>query len=153
MGESMGGAILLQALRGNSRFVAVVAESSFSSLREAAYDRVAEQVGCGAWMGRTLLRPVVDTGFWWARLRYGLNLDAISPAAAAAATQVPILLIHGADDRNIPPAHSRRILAGAHGRVELWLPPQTGHTGALGRWPAEFERRVTDWFNVASVRK
>lgn len=153
LGESMGGAILLQALRGESRFVAVVAESSFSSLREAAYDRVAEQVGCGAWLGRTLLRPIVDTGFWYARLRYGLNLDEISPAGAVASARVPILLIHGADDRNIPPAHSRRILASGHGRVELWLAPQTGHTGALGRWPAEFDRRVSDWFNAASAGK
>lgn len=145
----MGAAILLQALRSEPRFDAVAAESSFSSLREVAYDRIAAQVGCGAWLGRTLLRPVVESGFWYTRLRYGVNFEDVSPAAAVAAVRTPILLIHGAEDRNIPPEHSRRILRSARGRAELWEVPQTGHTEAFGRRPAEFEHRVVGWFESA----
>ena len=149
LGESMGAGILLQALRDDTRFAAVAAESPFSSLREVAYDRLAAKLGCGPWLGRTLLRPIVETGFWYARLRYGLKLGQISPAAAAASTRVPILLIHGAEDRNIPPAHSRRILAAARGHADLWIVPGAGHTAAYARSPAEFERRVTAWFAAA----
>jgi alpha-beta hydrolase superfamily lysophospholipase len=149
LGESMGAAILLQSLRDDRRFAAVAAESPFSSLREVAYDRLAAKLHCGPWLGRTLLRPIVENGFWYARLRYGLRLGQVSPAAAAASTRVPILLIHGAEDHNIPPSQSRRILAAARGHAELWIVPGAGHTAACAQLPAEFERRVTAWFAAA----
>jgi alpha-beta hydrolase superfamily lysophospholipase len=152
LGESMGAAILLQALRDDHRFAAVAAESPFSSLREVAYYRLAAKLHCGPWLGRTLLRPIVETGFWYARLRYGLKLDRVSPAAAAASTQVPILLIHGAEDRNIPPSQSRQILAAARGRAELWIVPHAGHTAACAQSPVEFERRVTAWFAAYPIQ-
>jgi predicted acyl esterase len=40
MGESMGAAILLQSVREETRFCAVIAESSFASFRQIAYVRV-----------------------------------------------------------------------------------------------------------------
>ncbi len=152
LGESMGAAILLQALRDDRRFTAVAAESPFSSLREVAYYRLAAKLRCGPWLGRALLRPIVATGFWYARMRYGLKLGQISPAAAAASTRVPILLIHGAEDRNIPPSQSREILAAARGRAELWIVPHAAHTAACAQSPAEFERRVTAWFVAHSIQ-
>jgi len=152
LGESMGAAILLQSLRDDHRFAAVAAESPFSSLREVAYYRLAAKLHCGPWLGRTLLRPIVETGFWYARLRYGLKLGQVSPAAAAASTQVPILLIHGAEDRNIPPSQSRQILAAARGHVELWIVPHAGHTAACAQSPGEFERRVTAWFAAYPIQ-
>ncbi len=152
LGESMGAAILLQALRDDHRFVAVAAESPFSSLREVAYHRLAAKLHCGPWLGRTLLRPIVETGFCYARMRYGLKLGQVSPVAAAASTRVPILLIHGAEDRNIPPSQSRQILAAALGHAELWIVPHAGHTAACAQSPAEFERRVTAWFAAYPIQ-
>jgi fermentation-respiration switch protein FrsA (DUF1100 family) len=149
LGESMGAAILLQAVGQGAPFRAAVAESSFSSLRQAAYYRLGAQLGGGEGLGRTLLRPIVESGLLYARLRYGLKLASVSPAAAVAKTDVPILLIHGVEDHNIPPWHSRRILEQHHGRVEFWEPPRTGHVQAFGRWPNEFVRRVSGWFASA----
>ena len=146
LGESMGAGILLQALGKGSRFCAVVAESPFSTFREVAYDRLGQSFGCGSWLGRTLLRPVVESGFLYARLRYGVNLNLASAAKAVARTPVPVLLIHGTMDRNIPPAHSKRILRHAAGRVLLWEVPGAGHAGALAQAPGEFGRRVLEWF-------
>ena len=56
MGESMGAAILLQAVEGETRFCAVVAESSFASFRQIASIRVGQLIGTGAWLGRVILR-------------------------------------------------------------------------------------------------
>src|SRR5215813_11577804 len=47
--------------------------------------------------------PTVDAGFLYVRLRYGFNMENASPEQAVVATAVPILLIHGLDDHNIPP--------------------------------------------------
>jgi fermentation-respiration switch protein FrsA (DUF1100 family) len=159
LGESMGAALLLQGLRTTPGFCAVVAECPFASFREASYDRLAGRLGAGAWLGRTLLRPAAEAGFLYARLRYGVDLDQASPEDAVAGSRVPVLLIHGRLDTNIPPRNSELIVRRSAGRVparipavELWEPADAGHTGAAGAEPKEFERRVVAWFegHVAS---
>ena len=145
LGESMGAAIVLQALRTEPGFCAVVAESSFSSFREIAYDRAGRALGGGETLGRTLLRPGVEAGLLYARVRYGVNFDGAEPAQAVAASRVPLLLIHGLEDISIPPRHSRMIRESRPQETELWEAEGTEHSGALGHRPDEFERRVTSF--------
>ena len=147
MGESMGAALLLQSLPAEPRFCAVIAESSFANAREVEAERLANFVGMPPWLGSTVLRPVVWTGFTYSRLRYGINLDNASPERAVEQVTVPIFLIHGAEDRNIRPWHSRQIAA-HNPRIVLWEVPGAIHTGAWNAHPQEFERRVLDWFRV-----
>ncbi len=147
LGESLGAAIVLQALASEQRFCAVAAESPYSSFREVAYDRMGQKFGTGAGVGRTIFRPLVSEGFLFARLRYGIDLDQADAAAAVASTHVPVLLIHGMDDFNIPLRHCEAILKNHSGPMELWQVPGAGHTGAFGADPEEFERRVTEWFS------
>ncbi len=146
LGDSMGAAELLNALPKIPEFCAVVAEGSFSSFREAAYDRMGQGFGTGAWLGRTLLRPAIDEGMLYARLRYGVDLWQASPERAVASSHVPVLLIHGLADTNLPPRHSERIKA-TDPDVVLWEPPNAGHCGASGAEPAEYEHRVVGWFD------
>src|SRR6202012_2082334 len=70
LGESMGAAGLLQSLNGETRYCAVVAESGFSSFREVSYDRVGQFFHTGPWLAESLLRPVVDGSFLYARWKY-----------------------------------------------------------------------------------
>ena len=149
MGESMGAGQLLASLRTTPGFCAVVAESSFASFREASYDRLGEKLDAGAWTGRTLLRPAVEAGLLYAHLKYGVDLEQASPENVVAASSVPVLLIHGRKDTNLPPRHSEMIVARSSSRippVALWEPAEAGHCGAAGAEPAEFERRVVGWF-------
>ena len=60
-------------------------------------------------------------------------------------TRVPVLLIHGANDTNIPPFHSAEIQAANPGDIVLWKVPGAVHTGAYAAAPGEFERRVVNW--------
>ncbi|MGA9060318.1 MAG: prolyl oligopeptidase family serine peptidase [Terracidiphilus sp.] len=92
---------------------------------------------------------MVETGLLYARLRYGVNLADDDPAAAVASCDVPVLLIHGLLDNNLPPLNSEMILAQSRGRndnVDLWEPPDAGHTGADAAEPEEYEHRVICWF-------
>jgi len=150
MGESMGAAQLLQALQTESRFCAVVAESPFSTFREIAYDRMGQPFHLGAWVGRTALRPLVEVAFLRARWKYGLRMGEISPEDAVASSRVPVLLIHGAIDWNIPVRHSRAIHARAPQTV-LWEVAGADHCGAMAVAPDEFEHRITGWFGQAAV--
>jgi len=144
LGDSMGAAILLQSAAVEPRFCAIVAESSFSSFREASYDRIGQWFGAGPWLGRSVLRPALTFGFAYAALRYGVDLERVSPASAVADTRIPILLIHGLADTNLPPRHSESIEAG-NPAVVLWEPVNAGHCGASTASPAEYEHRVLDW--------
>jgi uncharacterized protein len=148
LGESLGGAILIQSLAVEPRLAAIVAECSFSSLDRLARDRVAERLPFPQKFGRLLGAPLVWTAFLYARLRYGLDFHAASPEVAIAQSTTPVLLIHGLNDAKTPPMHSE-ILAAANRRcAKLWLVPGAGHTGAYGAAPREFEARVLGFFEA-----
>jgi uncharacterized protein len=145
LGESMGAAQLLQSLRSETRFCAVVAESPFASFREIGYDRVGQRFHTGSWLGRTILRPIVEFAFVYARLKYRLDFEQVSPEDAIARTQVPIFLIHGKVDSNIPVRHAELIVTRNPG-VSLWEVPNADHCGARSTAPDEFRDKVLGWF-------
>ena len=146
LGESMGAAQLLESLPTETRFCAVVAECPFASFREVAYARFGREFRTGPWLGSTFFRPAVDVGFLFVRLRYGLNMDDASPKHAVAGTKIPVMLIHGLNDDNIPPFHSDEIQAQNPNDIIVWKVPGAVHTQAHKVAPEEFERRVLAWF-------
>ena len=68
--------------------------------------------------------------------------DDVSPARAASRIRVPVLLIHGENDQETPPDHSRRILDALSGDKRLLLVPGASHndTLTLDTW-----RVIDDW--------
>jgi hypothetical protein len=152
LGDSMGGAEILESLAAEKGFCAVVAESPFAMFREAAYDRLGQQFSTGPWLGRTLLRPALTAGMAYARLKYGVDLSRADPVDAVARSRVPVLLIHGLADTNLPPRHSEMIRA-ANSSVALWEPAGAGHCGASFAAPEEYERRVVGWFTAHDSRQ
>jgi uncharacterized protein len=151
-GESMGAAQLLQTLRSESQFCAVAVESPFSTFREIAYDRVGQFFHTGPWLGRYLLRPVVETAFLYAHWRYHFDFEQISPEQSIRASKVPVLLIHGQQDGNIPVRHSRRIAA-SNSNITLWEVSGADHCGAITVAHEEFERRLIAWFEQHSAAR
>lgn len=152
LGDSMGAAELLESLTVESGFCAVVAESPFATFREAAYDRLGQQFSTGTWLGRTLLRPAIFAATEYERLRYGIDLSRANPADAVAGSHVPVLLIHGLADTNLPPRHSQMIKSG-NPAVTLWEPASAGHCEASSAEPEEYERRVVGWFVAHDLQR
>jgi hypothetical protein len=150
LGESMGAAQLLQSLDAGTNFCAVMAESSFSTFREIAYDRIGQPFGLGPWVGRIVLRPLVEVAFLRARWKYGLDMQQVSPEDAVAKSHVSILLIHGQVDSNIPVRHSRALHAENSATV-LWEVPGADHCGAIAVARQEFERRILRWFGESAM--
>ncbi len=141
LGESMGAAILLQSLAIEPRFHAVVAECPFADFESIAFDRMAQ-----AGAPHPLADAIVPLGLLYGRLRYGIDLRQASPEAAVRATSVPILLIHGTADGNVPIRHSRRLHAANPRSTVLWEVPGAGHVNALDVARAEYTARVLEWF-------
>ena len=145
-GESYGAALMLQSLAAENRFCALAVESPFSTAREMSFERVSGPLHFGPWFGRTVGRPAIWSAVAYARVRYGIDLLQPNPLEAVAHSTVPVLLIHGGDDRNIAPWHSQLIAAAASGHSELWLVPHAGHTMAWAAAHREFEGRLLGWF-------
>ena len=140
LGESMGAALALQSAAVVPQISGVVAESSFSDLREVAYDYAGLHVR--PLLGKTLFRPAVWTSITRVEDEGDFTADEVSPEKAVAQRVFPVFLICGELDHNIPARHSERIYAAARGVKELWLVPGAGHSAALGTAPREFEQRV-----------
>ncbi|HEX3742248.1 MAG TPA: alpha/beta hydrolase [Terriglobales bacterium] len=150
-GESMGAAQILQALSREPGFCAVVAESPFETFREVSYARFGQPFHLGPWLGRTFFWPTDEVGFLYVRMKYGLNLDSASPKEAVRASRVPVLLIHGTSDNNIPSYNSKDIQAANPLHASLWLVPGAGHCGAYDVNPQEFGSKILSWFSEHSA--
>jgi hypothetical protein len=146
LGESMGGMELLESLPREPRFCAIVAESASASFREEAYYRFGRPFHTGPWLGRTFFRPPLEAGILFVRLWYGVDLGTVTPEQAVVGTKVPILLIHGLNDRVVLPYHSDWIQAKNPTAITVWKVPGAIHTGAYKAAPQEFEQRVLEWF-------
>lgn len=150
LGESMGAAQILQAVTVEPGFCAIAAESSFAALREVGYDRVGQFFHTGPWLGRTLFHPAILVAFWWGKEKYHLDLQQVSPADSVATTAIPVLLIHGTADDNIPYRNATLIVARAP-RVKLWAVPGVGHCGAINV-ATDFRARLVLWFSEKCLR-
>jgi alpha-beta hydrolase superfamily lysophospholipase len=148
LGESMGAGIALQSAAIEPRIEAVVAEASFSSLREASYDYAG--LRRSPWLGKTLLAPGTWTMIYRGESLAGFPAAEVSPENAVAARAFPVFLICDAKDVALPCRHTQRIYAAARGPKQMWVVPGAYHTAALGYQPEEFRRRVLAFFD--SVR-
>lgn len=144
LGESMGAGIALQSAAADPRIEAVVAESSFANLREAAYDYAGLRKS--PWLGKTLLAPFAWTLLYRGEKLTGIPLAEISPVQAVASRAFPVLLICDEKDEALPCRHTQMIYAAARGPKQLWVVPGAFHTAALGFHPEEFKRRVLTFF-------
>ena len=152
-GESYGAALMLESLQAEPRFCAVAVEDAFSSAREMSYERLSGPLHLGNWFGKTLGQPVIMAADEYSRLRYGIDLLQPSPLLSIKRSKVPVLLIHGTDDRTINPRHALILAHAAPDHVQLWLVPHAWHTGAWSVAHNEFESRVLGWFGSFNIPK
>jgi uncharacterized protein len=121
LGHSLGAAVALQAAAVDDRISSVVAVETFSDLRTVALERAPF----------VLTKGTIARAFAEAESRAAFTVDEVSPVAAAARIRVPVLLVHGADDRATKPDHSRRVYDALAGPKRLIIVPKTGHNGSL----------------------
>lgn len=101
-GQSLGGAIALQALAYDNRLRFGIIESTFSNFREIAQHYIQRAI------------PIFPKFFKnYLINRAGkladFNPDVVLPAEAAKKIKSPVLMVHGDVDQNIPPFHGQRI--------------------------------------------
>ena len=117
IGVSLGAAVAIQAAVEDPRIASVVGISTFSDLRTVASERA--PFFASAANIRDALALAESQGHF--------VVDEVSPVKAAARLSIPVLLIHGAEDRETAPAHSERVYQALKGEKRLVLLSKTGH--------------------------
>ena len=120
-GSSLGAAVALQASPQEPRIAAIVAVAPFSDLRTVATERA-------PFFATT---KDIQGAFTLAEATAGFKVDDVDCARAASSIAVPVLLVHGANDRETPVEHSRRIHGRLSGPKKLLIVPGAGHNDAL----------------------
>jgi uncharacterized protein len=135
LGTSLGAAVALQEAADDGRVAGVVAAEVFSDLRTVARERA-------PWF---LTEAIIQRAFAIAEDRGRFRVDEVSPVDAARRIRVPVLLVHGAQDVDTPPDHSRRVLAALAGPKDLVLVEGAGHNQSLGGEPVW--QRIERWID------
>jgi alpha-beta hydrolase superfamily lysophospholipase len=148
LGVSMGAAIALQSAAIEPRIEKVAAENPPANLREVSYDYAGFQRF--PWLGKTLFRPAAIEAMSALAATGEIDPDQVSPERSVASRAFPVLLICGTADRTIPCRHAEMILRAADGPKSLWIVQGAQHAAAFGHSPAEYQRRVLDFFSEAA---
>jgi pimeloyl-ACP methyl ester carboxylesterase len=117
IGVSLGAAVAIQTAAADHRIGSVVGISTFSDLRTVASERAPFFASSGN----------IRDALALAETQGHFVVDEVSPVKAAAYLSIPVLLIHGAEDRETAPAHSERVYQALRGPKRLVLLPKTGH--------------------------
>jgi pimeloyl-ACP methyl ester carboxylesterase len=127
-GHSLGGAVAIELARRNADVAGVIVESSFTSIRD-----MADALG----YGNVPLGPLLTQRF--------------ESSAKVAEVGAPILFVHGASDRYVPPAMSEALHAAARAPKALLIVPDAGHSNATGVGYERYAATVREFFGLARL--
>lgn len=141
IGFSMGAAVALLAAAADPDVAAVVADSSFTSGRDA----VAHGVRSVLRMAPEILILAADEVV---QRRHGYRFSSARPLdAVARIAPRPVLIIHGAADTTVPVEHAHRLYAAAGEPRELWVADGAEHCGAYFADRQTYCGRVVGFFD------
>jgi len=121
IGASLGAAVALQTAAEDDRVAAVVSAEVFSDLATLVRERAPFFVTSG----------IIRRALALAEREAAFRVSDVSPVAAAARIRVPVLVIHGALDRDTGPEHSRRVFDALKGPKRFILVPDAAHNQTL----------------------
>lgn len=144
-GPSYGGAVAVQLAGRDPRVKAAVSVCGFASMRDVAPGVVRMYAPPPVkWL---LLNSSIQRAVTQAGRIGGFDPDDASPLKAIRKTSAHVLLIHGNDDRKIPPRHSERLHAAAPDQSRLILLDGHGHDSILaGDAGGVVIREALAWF-------
>jgi dipeptidyl aminopeptidase/acylaminoacyl peptidase len=143
-GFSSAGATAIMAAARYPQVRAVVAEGGYADFNRTALGETAQ------------LRHVADAFLWLyragMRLTYrlviGAGIEQLSPLAVIdQLAPRPLLLIYGSREASLPGARLQAAAAGPS--AQLWVVEGAGHGTYAQIAPAEYERRIVDFFDAA----
>jgi pimeloyl-ACP methyl ester carboxylesterase len=78
-----------------------------------------------------------------------MGVRCVSVERALRRLEVPILFVHGEQDSYIEMNQAKMLLGFAGGPKEIWMVPKADHNESMDVAPAEYSRRVVEFFRTA----
>lgn len=143
MGVSLGGSTTVMSAAADPRIRAVVDDSGFSDAPNVIATSFEHFIGLPAF-------PFAPITVFLVKLRTGLDPNQVQPQdVVARISPRPLLIIHCLGDTEVPPANSDRVFAAARQPKQYWRIPIGGHVDGHRVVRAEYERRVSEFFEDA----
>lgn len=147
LGESLGGATVLQHAAIDPRVAFTIADCPFSSLRGLLTHILKTDYHLPP-------SPLLELGEFWCRLLAGFNFADASPLNVMGKIHAPVLLIHGEEDALVPAEMSRELFeAKTSGTRVIRVIPGAGHAEAFSTDPAGYEDIVAKFVEEAMKEK
>jgi uncharacterized protein len=147
LGESLGGATVLQHAAIDPRVAFTIADCSFSTLRGLLTHVLITDY-------RLPPSPLLELGEFWCRVLAGFTFAAASPINGMDKIQTPVLMIHGEEDALVPAEMSRELFeAKTSGVREIRVFPGAGHAQAFTSDPQLYEDVVSNLIETAQKEK
>ena len=140
LGFSYGGMVAMVSSAQSPDIEAVISDGGPARVRTAIAVRSAE-LGIPLWLSRPIGFLIVGV----TSLRLGVNLFSYEPIRwVGKISPRPIFFIHGDHDQYLPDFD--QLYAAAKEPKELWRVAEAGHTTVSQFYPAEYSRRVIEFF-------
>ena len=143
LGESLGGATVLQHAAIDPRVAFTIADCPYSSLRALLENILKTRY-------RLPPSPLLELGEFWCRILGGFTFRDASPIEVAGKIETPMLLMHGEEDALVPAGMSRELFeAKTNGVRGIRVFPGAGHAEAFISDPQLYEETVSKFFESA----
>lgn len=141
-GNSMGGAIAIQALEYDKRIEFGIIESTFTDLRQIVYDY---QKSYTSGLG---LQPLCNIALNEAGTIAGFNPDAVSPIASVQNIEQPVFMAHGKKDENIKFEYGQLLYDNLKSTQKRFVPvTEGGHFNLGEKGGPEYYQSILEFLN------
>ena len=145
MGESLGGAVVLQHCAVDPRVAFVIADCPYSDLKELFTFRLKTDYHLPPF-------PLLNIADVFCRAMTGFSITKVSPIRDIAAVMTPIFWAHGENDTYIQPQMSIAMYnAKRQGIKKLFIAPNAGHAEAFWNNQPEYDRQVGEFLDEAGL--
>ena len=145
LGESLGGATVLQHAAIDPRISFVIADCPFSDLVSLFTYRMGVEYHLPPF-------PLLNVASLVSWLLTGMRFEQVSPMRGMANLETPVMFVHGKEDRYILPEMSIAMYqAKKHGARKLYLAPNAKHAESLSKNRVEYDKQVGEFIKEINL--
>lgn len=132
----MGGSIGLLAATRFPRIKAVISDCAYADLGKA--------IARAVWMSYHIPRiPLGQIVIWGTQVRLRCRARSLSPSQSVGKIAPRgVLIIHGMEDKSVPPESAQALFEAAGQPKDLWLVPEAEHVACFYRDREQYLKRV-----------
>ncbi len=92
--------------------------------------------------------PFVELAKLYGKIFFGINTDSVRPVDEIRGLDIPVFLIHGSDDKQIPVDNTKRLYKAANkNSTKLWIVEGASHGRTISKNKEEYQSRIKEFID------